>query len=99
MSGNMSWGDSLEPWWRQGWKNTLFGGADATVRTWTYWLSDDGSTGGSLYTRLGTAVNGEPFEIQGLELGRFDDDGLYTEVVMLWPYENADVRRRFNEGN
>ena len=26
-------------------------------------------------------------------------DGLYTELVVFYPYEDAEVHRRFNEGN
>jgi hypothetical protein len=99
MTGDMAWGDSLGPWWREGWNNTLFGGANATLKTWEYWLSDDGSVGGSLWTWSGTAVNGEPFDIQGVELSRYNEDGLYTELVMFYPYENQELHRRFNEGN
>lgn len=97
-TGDMAWGDSLGPW-RIGWRNTLFGPTEGSVKTWRYWLSDDGSVGGSLWTWSGTAINGEPFEIAGVELSRFDEDGLYTELVMFYPYEDAEVHRRFNEGD
>ncbi|MEA3511288.1 MAG: hypothetical protein U9R51_07630, partial [Actinomycetota bacterium] len=74
-------------------------GMDATIHTWTSWLSEDGSVGGSLWTWSGTARNGEPFDLQGLEISRFDDEGLYTEVIMQYPYEDAEVHRRIAEGN
>ena len=98
VSGDLAFGGVSTGVWRIGWRNTLFG-SDATLRTWTTWLSDDGSVGGSLWTWSGTAANGEPFDLQGLELSRFNDDGLYTEVVMLYPYDDEEVRRRFREGN
>ena len=85
--------------WRTGWNNTLFNNTDAIIHTWRSWLSDDGSVGGSLWSWIGTARNGEPFSLEGLELSRYNDEGLYTEVIMLYPYENAEVRRRFHEGN
>ena len=98
-SGDLAFGGVTTGVWRIGWRNTLFGRSDATMCTWKAWLSDDGSVGGSLWTWSGTARNGEPFELQGLELSRFNDDGLYTEVVMLYPYEDAEVHRRINDGN
>jgi len=99
VSGDLAFGGATTGIWRQGWRNTLFGGVDATIHTWRSWLSDDGSVGGSLWTWSGNAQNGEPFDLQGLEISRFDDRGLYSEVIMLYPYENAEVHRRFAEGN
>ena len=99
VSGDLAWGGTSTGIWRTGWRNTLFGGTDATIRTWKTWLSDDGSVGGSLWTWTGTAQNGKSFSIEGLELSRFNENGLYTEVVMLYPYENNEVHRRFREGN
>lgn len=80
-------------------RNTLFNESAATIRTWRTWLSDDGRTGGSVWTWAGTAATGKAFEIQGVEISRFSDDGLYEELIMFYPYEDAEVRRRFAEGN
>lgn len=99
VSGDLAWGGTSTGFWRQGWRNTLFGGTDGTIHTWTAWLSEDGSVGGSLWTWSGTAQNGQPFSVEGLELSRFNDDGLYTELVMLYPYDDDEVHRRFREGN
>ena len=85
--------------YRAAWRGTLFGRVDATIRTWTSWLSDDGSVGGSLWTWSGTASNGEPFDLQGLELSRYDEDGLYSSIMVSYPYEDAEVMRIFREGN
>ena len=85
--------------WRSGWKNTLFGQVNATIRTWTSWLSEDGSMGGSMWTWSGTARNGEPFDLQGIELSTYDENGLYTSVMVHYPFEDAEVMRMFNEGN
>ena len=98
-SGDVAFGGVMTGIWRQGWRNTLFGGMDASIHTWTSWLSEDGSVGGSLWTWSGSAQNGEPFDLQGLEISRFDDEGLYTEVIMQYPYEDAEVHRRIAEGN
>ncbi len=98
-SGDLAFGGVMTGIWRQGWRNTLFGGMDASIHTWTSWLSEDGSVGGSLWTWSGSAQNGEQFDLQGLEISRFDDEGLYTEVIMQYPYENAEVHRRIAEGN
>lgn len=84
--------------WRAGWRNTLFGQVDATIRTWASWLSEDGSVGGSLWTWSGTARNGEPFSLEGLELSTYNENGLYSSVMVHYPYENAEVKRIFNEG-
>lgn len=99
VSGDLAFGGVRTGIWRVGWRNTLFGGMDATIHTWTSWLSEDGSVGGSLWTWSGSAQNGEPFDLQSLEISRFDDEGLYTEVIMQYPYENAEVHRRIAEGN
>ena len=52
-----------------------------------------------LWTWSGVASNGEEFAIPGVELSRFNDEGLYTEVVMFYPFENEEVHRRYYEGN
>jgi hypothetical protein len=97
-SGDLAFGGVSTGIWRQGWRNTLFNGSDATIRTWTAWLSEDGSVGGSLWTWSGTAQSGEPFDLQGIEVSRFDEDGRYTEVIMQYPYDDAEVHRRYAEG-
>lgn len=84
--------------YRTGWRNTLFAQVDATIRTWTSWLSDDGSVGGSLWTWSGTARNGEPFDLQGIEISTYDEDGRYTSITVYYPYEDAEVQRIFAEG-
>jgi hypothetical protein len=99
VSGDLAFGGTLTGIWRTGWRNTLFNNTDATIHTWRAWLSEDGSVGGSLWSWIGTAQNGEPFSLEGLELSRFNDEGLYTEVIMLYPYEDTEVHRRVSEGN
>lgn len=85
--------------WRTGWRNTLFGDVDADIQTWTRWLSDDGSTGGSLWSWNGTAGNGQPFTLSGIVLEEFDDDGLYTSLTVSYPMTAAEVSRIFAEGD
>ncbi len=99
VSGDLAFGGTMTGIWRTGWRNTLFGRDDMSVKTWRSWLSEDGSVGGSLWTWSGIASNGEPFAIPGVEVSRFNDEGLYTEVVMFYPFENAEVHRRIREGN
>ncbi|MCJ7782153.1 MAG: hypothetical protein MUQ27_15170 [Acidimicrobiia bacterium] len=94
--GDAAFGSTV---WRTGWKNTLFGQVDATIRTWTSWLSHDGSVGGSLWTWSGTAQNGEPFDLQGIEVSTFDENGRYTSVMVHYPFEDAEVMRMFSEGS
>jgi hypothetical protein len=85
--------------WRTGWRNTLFADVDATIHTWLSWLSDDGSVGGSMWTWSGSASNGEPFDLQGIELSTYDEGGLLDSVTVYYPYEDAEVKLRFSQGN
>ena len=99
VSGDLAFGGTRTGLWRVGWKNTLFGSDDMSVKTWRSWLSEDGSVGGSLWTWYGVAGNGEEFAIPGVEVSRFNEEGLFTEVVMFYPFEDAEVHRRVREGN
>lgn len=84
--------------WRTGWRDTLFGSVDVDIRTWTRWLSDDGSTGGSLWSWNGTPSNGEPFTLSGIVLERYDD-GPYESLRVDYPMSADDVEAAFAEGN
>jgi len=84
---------------RSAWRNTLFGDFDATIVTWRTWMSEDGSSGGSLWTWEGTARNGEPFTLIGVDLTTFDEAGLLTRSVVDWPYPANEVARAIREGN
>lgn len=79
--------------WRISWRNTLFNDIPSTVTTWHTWLSEDGSTGGSLFTWEGTSGRGEPFELAGIELSKFNEDGLYTETIVYYPHTSKEVWR------
>jgi hypothetical protein len=94
--GDEALGDTT---WRAGWRNTLFGSVDADIQTWTRWLSDDGSTGGSLWSWNGTAANGEPFTLSGIELEEYDDDGLFEALRVYYPMPGEDVVDAFDHGN
>ena len=76
---------------RDAWDNTVFG-TDSTFKTWVTWLADDGSVGGSLWTWTGTANNGEPFELIGINLDDYDENGLMTYSLVDWPYPAETVR-------
>jgi len=82
---------------RQAWSNTLWG-LDATITTWARWVCDDGSQAGSLWTWAGTAGNGEPFELVGVNLDDYDDEGRITYSLVDWPYEGAYVRGAISQG-
>ena len=99
VSGDLAFGGTATGVWRTGWRNTLYGSDDMSLKTWRHWLSDDGSVGGSLWTWYGIADNGEQFAIPGVEISRFNEEGLYEELVMFYPFEDDEVRRRFREGN
>jgi hypothetical protein len=94
--GDEAFGDTT---WRTGWRNTLFGSMDADIQTWTRWLSDDGSTGGSLWSWNGTARNGEPFTLSGIVLEQYDDEGLYKALRVYYPMPDQDVTAAIAQGN
>jgi hypothetical protein len=85
--------------YRTGWRNTLFGEVQADIQTWHRWLSADGSDGGSLWSWNGTALNGQPFTLTGIVLEEFNDEGLYSSLMVYYPMESDEVVRAFNEGN
>ena len=99
VSGDLAFGGTMAGIWRTGWRNTLYASPDMSVKIWRYWLSDDGSVGGSLWTWYGIADNGETFAIPGVEISRFNDEGLWEELVMFYPFEDDEVHRRVGEGN
>jgi hypothetical protein len=79
--------------WRTSWRNTIFNETPSNITTWRTWLSEDGSTGGSLFTWEGTGLTGEPFWLPGIELSEFNEEGLYTETIVYYPYANAEVHK------
>ncbi len=83
---------------RRAWANTLWG-SDATIKTWVRWMCDDGSQAGSLWTWAGESRSGEPFELIGVNLDDFDDEGRVTYSLVDWPYDAAYVRESFAFGN
>lgn len=94
--GDEAFGDTT---WRTGWRNTLFGSVDADIQTWTRWLSDDGSNGGSLWSWNGTAENGEPFTLSGIVLDQYDENGLVAGLRVYYPMSDGDVLAAFANGN
>jgi methyl-accepting chemotaxis protein len=82
---------------RAAWRNTLFG-LDAKIESWATWLAEDGSSGGSLWTWSGTARNGEPFSLIGINIDSFDEDGLVTYSLVDWPYPGETVRSAIANG-
>lgn len=77
----------------------MFGSVDATISTWVRWAAEDGSSGGSLWIWEGTARNGEHFELVGVNLDTFDENGLMTNSIVDWPYPADYVRQAFAAGN
>jgi hypothetical protein len=79
-----------------GWRNTLFGGqVDAVTTEWHNWVCEDGSQGGSLWTWEGTNFLGQPFELIGVSIQRFNDEGLGTGNTVMWPYPDEYVWQAF----
>jgi len=80
---------------REAWSNTLFGDVDADIKTWHTWISDDGSNGGSLWTWSGTNLVGEPFELIGISVMSYNDEGLQTYQLVTYPYDHEYVAETF----
>jgi hypothetical protein len=80
---------------RSGWRNTLFGGGDATIKRWHHWMSDDGSMSGALWTWAGTNLVGDPFELIGVVIETFDEEGFLAGSLEVYPYDDSYVRAQF----
>ena len=85
--------------WRDGMHNTLHGtagAADARLDTYDTWLCDDGSQGGALWMWHGTNAAGNPFELAGISLTTYDEDGLISYELVTYPYSDEYVRKAFS---
>jgi hypothetical protein len=79
---------------RSAWRNILYGGAmNARIDVTYIWLSEDGSQGGSVWLWHGTNTAGNPFELSGVNLDEFDEDGLMTRTYVAYPYPAEYVRQ------
>lgn len=76
---------------RTAWRNTLYGGLDAKIHTWHRWVSEDGSDGLSLWTWAGTNFAGDPFELIGLSILHYNDEGKEDYQFVVYPYEDSYV--------
>ena len=73
--------------------NTLYAGTmDATLDVTHSWLSDDGSEGGALWLWSGTNAVGNPFEIAGISLIDFDENGKVAYELVTYPHPSEYVR-------
>ena len=83
---------------RDGWYETLYGAmADSTFDNTYWWVSEDGSQGGSVWLWHGTNLAGNPFELAGAALEDFNEEGLLTNTYEVYPYP-ADYVRMAIEG-
>jgi hypothetical protein len=74
------------------WRETLYGGAmDAEIENYYRWLSEDGSQGGILWIWRGTNLAGNPFELAGISLNEYDEDGLLTYSYVVYPHPDEYV--------
>ena len=81
---------------RTAWYLTLYGGTvDATVDTTYTWLSEDGSQGGSLWLWHGTNLAGNPFELAGINLTDYNEEGLVSNSYVVYPYPADYVTEAF----
>ncbi len=75
---------------------TLYeGSVDARIDAYDWWVSEDGSQGGSLWVWYGTNAAGNPFELTGLTLTEFSEDGRIEYDLITYPYSDDYVRRAF----
>ncbi len=77
---------------RQAWHNTLYGGAmDARIDAYDTWVSEDGSQGGALWQWYGTNEAGNYFELAGISLDEYDENGLLAYEYVVYPYSDDYV--------
>jgi len=78
---------------RSGWYNTLYAGTmDSAIDVTYMWLSEDGSQGGAVWLWHGTNLAGHPFELAGVALDDYDENGLITNSFVVYPYADDYVR-------
>jgi hypothetical protein len=83
---------------RDGWYETLYGAmADSTFDNTYWWVSEDGSQGGSVWLWHGTNEAGNPFELAGISLDDFNEEGLISNEYVVYPYP-ADYVKAAIEG-
>jgi hypothetical protein len=72
---------------RDGWYETLYGAmADSTFDNTYWWVSEDGSQGGSVWLWHGMNEAGNPFELAGISLDDFNEEGLVSNEYVVYPY-------------
>ena len=77
---------------KTGWYNTLYDRTmDARIDTYHRWVSDDGSQGGALWVWHGTNLAGNAFELVGLSLNDYDEDGMLAYQWVVYPYSDEYV--------
>jgi hypothetical protein len=82
--------------YRSGFYNTLYGGVvDARIDAYDWWVSEDGSQGGVSWIWYGTNQAGNPFELPGISLIEFAEDGRIEYELVTYPYTDDYVRNAF----
>ncbi|WP_156165220.1 hypothetical protein [Demequina rhizosphaerae] len=84
--------------YRQAWYNTLYGGGDAEIETVQSWVDADGSESGNLWVWRGVNASGNPFELIGISIMTYDDEGSITNEWVAYPYPDEYVRVAFIGG-
>ena len=80
----------------QGFINTLFGGnidpdLEGEIDGYGSWMSEDGSLGVSMWVWHGTNAERNPFELVGLSVTSYDDDGKLLREIDSYPYPGKYV--------
>jgi hypothetical protein len=82
--------------YRDGFYNTLYGDSvDARLDAYDWWVSADGSQGGTLWVWYGTNAAGNPFELIGISLHEFAEDGRIEYERVTYPYPDDYVSNAF----
>jgi hypothetical protein len=78
--------------YRTGFYNTLYGGAmDAEIDVYHRSVSEDGSQGVILWRWHGTNAAGNPFDLPGISIEEFDEQGRVTYELVTYPYPDEYV--------
>ncbi|WP_084127311.1 hypothetical protein [Demequina sp. NBRC 110054] len=77
--------------YRDAWYYTLYQDATSEVESIHQWVDADGSEAGTLWIWRGTNGIGNPFELIGISVDSYNDEGLITNEWVAYPYDDEYV--------